>query len=147
MITCAATHISGSLAATDADGLSAGTFAPTYSTCTVAGIPFSFTAGAAPWKINYLGRNATNPSVVDVSISGVTLNWSATGCAAQWTGTLYGQYDNATGKLSTSPDGVHASQLVAAAGSYCLGLFTPGATLDLWSTYTLTPKQTITPPA
>ncbi|MEV1018936.1 hypothetical protein [Streptomyces sp. NPDC050264] len=146
-ISCATSHISGSLATSDADGLAAGTVAPTYSNCRVAGIPFSFTSGTAPWKINLLRRNAVNPAVIDVSISGITLNWSATGCAVKWTGTLYGQYDNATGKLSSSPDGVPASQLVAGADAYCLGLLKPGSTLDIKANYTLTPKQQITPPA
>ncbi|MFJ8824803.1 hypothetical protein ACIREE_23845 [Streptomyces sp. NPDC102467] len=94
-----------------------------------------------------MGRNVANPSKVDVSVSGIEFNWSATGCTTKWTGTLYGQYDNATGRLSTGLDGVPASQLVAGPGVSCLGLFHSGDTLDIKATYTLAPKQQITPPA
>ncbi|MER5945318.1 hypothetical protein ABT127_04590 [Streptomyces sp. NPDC001904] len=118
-----------------------------FSNCSVAGIPFAMTVGAAPWKVNLLQRNAANPAVIDVSISGITLNWSATGCAVKWTGTLYGQYDNTTGKLGIGLNGAPGSQVVAGADTRCLGLFGPGATLNVVATYTLTPKQTITPPA
>ncbi|MGY0023664.1 hypothetical protein [Streptomyces sp. cg35] len=82
-----------------------------------------------------------------MSISGITLNWSATGCAVKWTGTLYGQYDNATGKLTTGLNGVPAGQVVAGASASCLGLVKPGDALTVKSTYTLSPKQVITPPA
>ncbi|MFI0236409.1 hypothetical protein [Streptomyces sp. NPDC016845] len=147
VLTCGAGHISGSFAASDPDGLAAGTLVPSYSTCSVAGIPFGLTASSAPWKINLLRRNAAGPSVIDVSISGIEFNWSATGCNAKFTGTVYGQYDNATGRLSTGLDGAPPSRLVAGPGAVCLGLFTAGDTLDIKAAYTLTPKQLITPPA
>ncbi|MYT70875.1 MULTISPECIES: hypothetical protein [unclassified Streptomyces] len=128
--------------------MAAGTFMPkSFSTCVVAGIPFTYTVGPTPWKINLLQRNAASPSKIDVSISGVALNWSGTGCNVSWAGTAYGQYDNSTGKLSIGQGGVPASQVVAQPGVSCLGLMQPGDALTIKATYTLNPKQTITPPA
>ncbi|MFJ4711954.1 hypothetical protein [Streptomyces sp. NPDC088785] len=145
---CTSSTASGSFATTDADGVAAGTFTPTsFSVCSVGGIPFTYTAGPTPWKVNLLQRNAANPSRIDVSISGVTLKWSATGCNVTWTGTAYGQYDNGTGQLLIGPTGVAASQLVAGPGTSCLGLVKPGDVLTIKAAYALTPKQTITPPA
>ncbi|MFI7384979.1 hypothetical protein [Streptomyces sp. NPDC049813] len=145
---CTSSTVTGSLAAMDADGLAAGTLAPkSYTGCAIAGIPFTYSAGPTPWKVNLLQRNAADPSKIDLSISGVTFNWSATGCHATWTGTVYGQYDNTTGRLSTGLNGAPAGRLVAGAGASCLGLVTPGDVLTIKATYTLTPRQTITPPA
>ncbi|MFE6893726.1 hypothetical protein [Streptomyces sp. NPDC057694] len=144
---CGSSSVSGYLSPTDADGLAAGTFLPAYASCNIAGIPFTYSSGPTPWKINFLQRNAANPSRVDLSITGVTLNWSATGCHVSWSGTLYGQYDNATGQLSTGLNGAPAGQVVAGAGASCLGLVVTGDVLTIKATYTLTPKQTITPPA
>lgn len=144
---CASSTVSGSLATSDSDGLAAGTFVPSYSGCDIGGIPFTYSSGPTPWKINLLQRNAADPSKVDVSISGVTLNWSAQICHVSWTGTLYGQYDNATGQLSTGLNGAPAGQVVAGAGATCLGMAKAGDVLTIKATYTLSPKQVITPPA
>ncbi|WP_353942325.1 hypothetical protein ABII15_12180 [Streptomyces sp. HUAS MG91] len=147
-VSCASSRITGSLLASDADGLAAGTLMPSmFSACTASGGAFSISVGPTPWKVNLLQRNASNPSRIDVSISGVTLGMSGTGCSVTGTGTLYGQYDNTTGQLLIGPTTAPASQVLAGAGSSCLGRVNPGDALSLKATYTLTPKQTITPPA
>jgi hypothetical protein len=89
-------------------------------------------------------------SLVTGTITGIGLTVSTPGCSASitgpgtaTTGRVAFSYANATGKLTVQAAG---GTLQIASVSGCLGLLNDGDPATISTTYTITPKQTITSP-
>lgn len=141
---CATSTADGTLAASDGDGLAAGTVDVMYSNCRLAGIVLDFKA-VGTWKVDLLQKNSAHSSWVDVAVSGIDLKWAGPGCAVEFKGTQYGHYDNDTGRLVLGSADDPASKLISLPGSSCLGLVSPDEVATMQATYSLTPAQKITP--
>lgn len=124
LLECASSDVSaGALQSTSATGAGIGTIDDiTFTDCTVGGIPFDVSMNATPWLINADSPNASNASWVNGSVSSISAHISGIGCDADFTGKVYGHYDNNAGDLVIDGTGV---DLVASNAS-CLGLINNG---------------------
>ncbi|MBO1333115.1 hypothetical protein [Streptomyces sp. VRA16 Mangrove soil] len=143
-LVCDSSNASGTLSASDSDGVGIGDIGTvTFTNCNVGGIPFDVTMTSTPWKLNVSNVNATDSTKVDGSISSISAKISGPGCTATFSGTVYGTYQNGTGKLTVDGTG---TDLVAGSDADCLGLINPGDVASFNAVYQLAnPIQTITP--
>ncbi|MFG2626331.1 hypothetical protein [Streptomyces sp. NPDC048473] len=131
----------GSLDATSADGVDIGDINNiTFTNCNVGGINFDVTMAASPWHINAVEPNATHTDWVDGTVSDISAHIEGIGCSADFSGQVYGHYDNTAGALVIDGSG---TDLVASNAS-CLGLINDGDVASLNATYVVDPSQTIT---
>ncbi|MFE3906223.1 hypothetical protein ACFXPY_39740 [Streptomyces sp. NPDC059153] len=114
----------------------------TFTDCTVGGIPFDVTMKTTPWLINAVKPNASNSNWVDGSVSSISAHISGIGCSADFTGKVYGRYQNNTGDLVIDGSG---TDLVASNAS-CLGLINNGDVASFNASYHVTVTSTGTSP-
>lgn len=120
LLVCDSSDASGTLKPSSGDGVKIGTIDDiTFTDCNVGGIPFDVTMNLTPWYINAIAPNGSN---VDGSISGISAHISGIGCTADFTGTVYGDYNNSAGTLNVYGP---TTDLVASNAS-CLGLINDG---------------------
>ncbi|MFI9628498.1 hypothetical protein [Streptomyces sp. NPDC052042] len=135
------TVTSGTLKTTSPDGVGIGNIDNiTFTGCDVGGISFKVTMKATPWKINVIQPNATHADWVDGTVSDISAKISGVGCNADFTGKVYGHYDNTKGSLVIDGTG---SDLKASNAS-CLGLISNGDVASFNAEYVVSPKQKIT---
>ncbi|WP_420033452.1 hypothetical protein ACN2WE_13125 [Streptomyces sp. cg28] len=113
-----------------------------FTTCTVAGIPFTVTTTATVANPFYVNATGTTANHIDGNISNISATITGTGCNATFAGTTTGWYENTTKTLHVTGGGTLAAQ----AGASCLGLFTAGSHADFVGNYVMTAQQTITSP-
>ncbi|SEB94464.1 hypothetical protein SAMN05216483_0750 [Streptomyces sp. 2131.1] len=127
-LACASLDVTaGKLEATTATGGRIGAIDAIATDCSIGGIEFVMTKGAAPWAIHLLGQNASHATWVDVRVSDVSAHWQGFGCTADFKGTLHGHYENGTGNLVL---GDTAGGLLTS-GANCLGLINNGDVVSL----------------
>ncbi|MFD8570079.1 hypothetical protein [Streptomyces sp. NPDC059639] len=114
----------------------------TFTTCSVAGIPFTVTTTATVANPFYVNATGTTANHIDGNISNISATITGTGCNATFAGTTTGWYENTTKTLHVTGGGTLAAQ----AGASCLGLFTAGSHADFVGNYVMTAQQTITSP-
>ncbi|MEV6162815.1 hypothetical protein AB0L71_12970 [Streptomyces sp. NPDC052052] len=114
----------------------------TFAGCELAGITFDHTMNATPWVINVLQPNATNSNWLDVSVSSISGHVSGVGCDADYTGTVYGHYDNSSGDLVIDGTGTD----LVASNTSCLGLINDGDVVSISISYHLGVTLTGTSP-
>ncbi|WP_392674098.1 hypothetical protein [Streptomyces sp. LN785] len=133
----------GTLQATSPDGVGIGDITNiTFTNCSVAGIGFSVTMKATPWKINAVQPNAGNSDWVDGTVSSISAHISGIGCSADFTGKVYGRYQNDTGELVIDGSG---TDLVASNAS-CLGLISNGNVASFNASYAVSTSPVISTP-
>ncbi|WP_329125821.1 hypothetical protein [Streptomyces sp. NBC_01465] len=134
---------SGTLQGTSADGVGIGNIDNiTFTTCDVGGIGFTVTMKATPWKINVSAVNSGNSNWVDGTVSSISAHIAGIGCSADFTGKVYGHYENDTKNLVIDGTG---SDLVAS-GASCLGLINNGDVAHFNASYAVSTAPTITTP-
>lgn len=89
-----------------------------FTNCTVGGLDFDVTMTATPWTINVTGVNSSNANRVNGNVTGISAHIEGFACSADFTGKVYGYYDNSTGDLVIDGSG---TELVAS-NADCLGL-------------------------
>ncbi|NDZ82508.1 hypothetical protein G3I19_29030 [Streptomyces sp. SID10853] len=114
----------------------------TFTNCSVAGITFNVTMKATPWKINANSVNATHADWVDGTVSAISAHIAGVGCAADFTGTVNGHYDNTAHALVIDGTG---NSLVAS-GASCLGLINNGDVAAFNASYAVSTKPVISTP-
>ncbi|MFI6725851.1 hypothetical protein NRF20_07775 [Streptomyces sp. R-74717] len=140
---CDSSDAGGTLLASDSDGLGIGDINTIkFNTCDVAGISFTVTMKASPWKIDALSVDSANPNRVKGNVSSISAHVSGVGCSADFTGTVHGYYDNSAGDLVIDGTG---NNLVASNAS-CLGLITNGDVASFNASYHVTMTSTGTSP-
>ncbi|MFI6892792.1 hypothetical protein ACIBM4_01585 [Streptomyces sp. NPDC050256] len=133
----------GDLAATSATGADIADIDNiTFTNCAVSGIDFTVTMAATPWKINVTGPNASNANWVNGTVSSISAHISGIGCNADFTGKVYGHYENNTGNLVIDGTG---TDLVASNAS-CLGLINNGDVASFNAEYHVNVTSTGTSP-
>ncbi|MYW09327.1 hypothetical protein GT034_13330 [Streptomyces sp. SID2563] len=90
----------------------------TFTDCTVGGLGFDVSMTVSPWTINVTGVNSSNANRVDGNVTGISAHIEGFSCSADFTGKVYGYYDNSTGDLVIDGSG---TELVAS-NADCLGL-------------------------
>ncbi|WP_232837877.1 hypothetical protein [Streptomyces atratus] len=113
-----------------------------FTNCTVGGIPFDVTMKTKPWLINVVQPNASNSNWVDGTVSSISAHISGIGCSADFTGKVYGHYQNNTGDLVIDGSG---ADLVASNAS-CLGLINNGDVASFNASYHVAVTSTGTAP-
>ncbi|MYQ76164.1 MULTISPECIES: hypothetical protein [unclassified Streptomyces] len=109
----------GTLEATGVTGGAIGTIdAIAIDNCSVGGLEFVMTQSTKPWQIDLVGPNASHANWADVTISGISGHWEGFSCSADFSGMLFGHYENDTGNLVI--DGTGSDLVVSNAD--CLGL-------------------------
>ncbi|WLQ37434.1 hypothetical protein P8A18_30105 [Streptomyces castrisilvae] len=119
-LACDSSDVStGTINATSATGANMATIGDiSFTNCTVGGLDFDVTMTATPWTINVTGVNSSNADRVDGNVTGISAHIEGFGCSADFTGKVYGYYDNAAGDLVIDGSG---TELVAS-NADCLGL-------------------------
>lgn len=109
----------GTINATSADGTNMATIDDiTFTDCTVGGLDFDVSMSVSPWTINVTGANSSNANRVDGNVTGISAHIEGFSCSADFTGKVYGYYDNSAGDLVIDGSG---TELVAS-NADCLGL-------------------------
>jgi len=109
----------GTVNATSANGTNMATIDDiTFTDCTVGGLGFDVSMTVSPWTINVTGVNSSNANRVDGNVTGISAHIEGFSCSADFTGKVYGYYDNSTGDLVIDGSG---TELVAS-NADCLGL-------------------------
>lgn len=143
-LTCASSQAKGTLkSGSGLAGAKIGTITSlSFSTCSVAGIPFTVTTTATATTPFYINATGTTANHIDGNISGISATITGTGCNATFAGTTNGWYENTTKTLHVTGGG----SLAAQPGASCLGLFTAGSPANFVANYVMTAQQTITSP-
>ncbi|TRV78878.1 hypothetical protein FKN01_11880 [Streptomyces sp. 130] len=113
-----------------------------FTDCTVGGLDFDVSMTAAPWTINVSGVDPANSSRVKGNVTGISAHIEGFGCSADFTGKVYGHYDNSTGNLVIDGTG---SDLVAS-NADCLGLINDGDVASFNASYHVKVTSTGTSP-
>ncbi|MFJ8824801.1 hypothetical protein ACIREE_23835 [Streptomyces sp. NPDC102467] len=144
VLTCASSQAKGTLkSGSGLAGAQLGSITSlTFSTCKVAGIPFTVTTTASTATPFYVNATGTTANHIDGNISNISATITGVGCNATFAGTTNGWYENTTKTLHVTGGG----SLAAQAGASCLGLFTAGSHADFVANYVMTAQQTITSP-
>ena len=147
-VTCTASTLTGSLkSGSGLKGAGLGTVTSlNFTNCTVNGITLSLSSGTVAWKLNAASYAS---GVTHGTISGIHFVISSSACSAVIDGTgasahngkVKVTYTNSTGKLKVLPKGgnLHVYNVKG-----CLGAISNGDAGTISSTYTVSPKQTIT---
>ncbi|WUT00426.1 hypothetical protein OHA46_28745 [Streptomyces sp. NBC_00708] len=110
---------SGNVAASSSTGADMATIANiTFTNCSVGGLDFDVTMTATPWKINVTGVDPSNSNRVKGNVTNISAHIEGFSCSADFTGKVYGYYDNSAGNLVIDGSG---TELVAS-NADCLGL-------------------------
>lgn len=143
-LNCASSDVTaGSLQATSTNGVGIGTIGTIkFTSCSVVSITFNVTMKATPWKINAVSMNSTHPNWVNGTVSAISAHISGVGCAADFTGTVNGHYDNTAHALVIDGTG---NGLVAS-GASCLGLINNGDVASFNASYAVSTLPVISTP-
>ncbi|WP_405900921.1 hypothetical protein OG242_28755 [Streptomyces sp. NBC_00727] len=110
---------SGNVAASSSTGANMATIANiTFTNCSVGGLDFDVTMTATPWKINVTGVDPSHSNRVKGNVTNISAHIEGFACTADFTGKVYGYYDNSAGNLVIDGSG---TELVAS-NADCLGL-------------------------
>ncbi|MEU2246506.1 hypothetical protein [Streptomyces sp. NPDC019224] len=89
-----------------------------FTDCTVGGLDFDVTMTATPWTINVTGVDPANSNRVKGNVTGISAHIEGFSCSADFTGKVYGYFDNSTGDLVIDGSGTD----LVASNADCLGL-------------------------
>ncbi|PZT77763.1 hypothetical protein DNK56_32010 [Streptomyces sp. AC1-42W] len=89
-----------------------------FTNCTVGGLGFDVTMTATPWTINVTGVDPANANRVKGNVTGISAHIEGFGCSADFTGKVYGYYDNSSGDLVIDGTGTE----LTASNADCMGL-------------------------
>lgn len=141
-LVCDSSDAAGNLKTSDSDGAGIGTISSiTFDNCSVAGIPFDVSMTSTPWNINVSAVDGANANWVDGSISQISAHVEGTLCTADFTGTVYGHYENDTNRLVIDGSGAD----LVASNADCIGLINDGDVAAFNASYLVSPPTTITP--
>ncbi|MGW6400784.1 hypothetical protein [Streptomyces sp. NPDC055134] len=111
-----------------------------FNDCNVGGIPFDVTPSALPWSINLDSMNGTDEA--HGTITGIKASISGIGCAASFSGSVEGYYQNSTHTLHVTGGGT----LAADPGANCLGLINAGDHAEFVGDYVLDQTPVVSSP-
>ncbi|MGY0023666.1 hypothetical protein [Streptomyces sp. cg35] len=142
LLQCASSTATGSVPnGTGLSGTPIGTIGTIgFSSCTVAGIPFTVTASALPWNINVSSMTGTDQA--NGTITGISATITGVGCNAKFAGSVNGYYKNSTHTLYVTGGGTLAAQT----GASCLGLIKAGDKANFLGNYVLNTSPVIKSP-
>ncbi|WP_330241635.1 hypothetical protein [Streptomyces sp. NBC_00525] len=133
----------GTVNATSADGTNMATIDDiTFTNCTVGGLGFDVSMTLSPWTINVTGVDPANSNRVKGNVTGIAAHIEGFGCSADFTGKVYGYYDNSAGNLVIDGSG---DELVAS-NADCLGLVNDGDIASFNASYHVDVTSTGTSP-
>ncbi|MFF5336352.1 hypothetical protein [Streptomyces sp. NPDC013181] len=134
---------SGTVNATSATGANMASITNiSFTNCTVGGLDFDVSMTLSPWTINVTGVDPANSSRVKGNVTGISAHIEGFGCTADFTGKVYGYYDNSAGNLVIDGSG---NDLVAS-NADCLGLVNDNDVASFNASYHVNVTSTGTSP-